>query len=256
MPNLANLNLKRPIDILVIPDSHAHPDYHNKRFDWLGELIVDLKPDVVVDIGDMADMPSLCSYDKGTKGFEGRRYRKDVAAMIDAQERINAPIKRQKRKVPTRIRTTGNHEHRIARAVERDAVLEGVISIDDLQGKEHGWEVYPFLDIVNINGVHFSHYFVTGAMGRPAVSARAMLAKQGESCVMGHAHTYDYAIIPSVSGAHRHGLITGVYQDFHADFAGQANGHWRRGVSMLRDVENGDFDLEWISLERIKRAYG
>lgn len=27
---------------LVIPDSHAHPDYNNNRADWLGELIADV----------------------------------------------------------------------------------------------------------------------------------------------------------------------------------------------------------------------
>ena len=252
---MANLKLNRPKDILLLPDSHAHPDYHNKRFDWIGELVCDLKPDVLFDIGDMADMPSLCSYDKGTKGFEGRRYLKDIGAAIDAQERINAPIKRQKKKVPHRIRTLGNHEHRINKAVERDAVLEGVISIDDLQGKEHGWEVHPFLDVVEVNGVHFSHYFTSGVLGRPVASSRAMVAQQGASCVMGHAHTFDYYVAGAVNGNHRHGLICGVYQDFNSDFAGPANKLWRRGVAMLRNVENGNYDLEWISLERLKKAY-
>ena len=46
---------------LIIPDGHTHPDYNNDRFTWLGKLIVDLQPEVVVNIGDMADMASLCS---------------------------------------------------------------------------------------------------------------------------------------------------------------------------------------------------
>ena len=54
---------------LIIPDPHSHPNHHNKRAEWLGALIADVKPDVVINIGDVADMPSLCSYDKGTKGF-------------------------------------------------------------------------------------------------------------------------------------------------------------------------------------------
>lgn len=253
---MANLKLNRPLDILVLPDSHAHPDYSNKRFDWFGELAADLKPDVIVDIGDLADMPSLCSYDKGTKGFEGRRYTKDIAAAVDAQERINAPIRRQKKKVPRRVRTLGNHEERINKAVSRDAVLDGVISVDDLQGKENGWEVYPFLEVVEIGGVHFSHYFTTGVMGRPAASARAMVMQQGASCVAGHLHTLDYHVLGAVDGRHRHGLICGVYQDFNSDYAGPANKLWRRGATMLRGVENGNYDFEWLSLERIKKQYG
>ena len=85
---------------LVIPDQHAHPDYNNDRFEWLGKLIVDLKPDTVINLGDMADMPSLCTYDKGTKGFEGRRYKKDIEAALDAQERMFTPIQKAKKKKP------------------------------------------------------------------------------------------------------------------------------------------------------------
>ena len=40
---------------LVIPDGHAHPDFHNKRAEWLGALIADVKPDVVINIGDVAE---------------------------------------------------------------------------------------------------------------------------------------------------------------------------------------------------------
>ena len=44
---------------LCTPDVHAHPDFNNDRADWLGKLILDLKPDVVVNIGDAADPTSL-----------------------------------------------------------------------------------------------------------------------------------------------------------------------------------------------------
>ena len=81
------------MNLLIIGDPHANHDYDNDRFTALGKYIVQEKPEYVVCLGDMADMPSLSSYDKGTKGFEGRRYSKDVAAVIDAQEKLFAPIK-------------------------------------------------------------------------------------------------------------------------------------------------------------------
>jgi hypothetical protein len=41
---------------------------------------VDYRPDVVVNIGDFADMPSLSTHDKvGSKYFEGKRYKDDIA---------------------------------------------------------------------------------------------------------------------------------------------------------------------------------
>lgn len=82
------------MNLLVIGDPHAHPSYDNSRFTKLGNFIAREKPQIIVCIGDMADMPSLSSYDKGTKGFEGRRYKKDVESVIDAQKKLFAPIKK------------------------------------------------------------------------------------------------------------------------------------------------------------------
>ncbi len=53
-------------NMLIIPDPHASPDYDNERFSALGEFILSTKPQYIVCLGDMADMSSLSSYDKGT----------------------------------------------------------------------------------------------------------------------------------------------------------------------------------------------
>lgn len=244
--------------ILVVPDSHSAPDQHNRRYDWLGDLIVDIKPTVVVDIGDWWSMDSLCSYDKGTKGFEGRRYKADIEAGIDAQDRMMSIIKKQKKKLPRFVRTLGNHENRINRVIDRDPVLEGTIGTADLMSKEYGWEEHAFLDVVEIAGVHFSHYFTSGVMGRPIGgknAARAMIMEKGASCVAGHSHLFDYSVQPDINGVNKHGLVVGVFQDYDSKFAGPANKMWRRGVAVLNNVEKGDYDLEWIGLDRLKKAY-
>ena len=164
------------MDLLIIGDPHAHPDYDNDRFTALGKYIVDKKPEYIVCLGDMADLPSLSSYDKGTKGFEGKRYRKDVSAVIDAQEKLFAPIrvynsKRGKAKVkkykPKLYMTLGNHEHRINRVTDSSPELDGTISIDDLQYKKFGWKCTSFKRCLTIKNISFSHYFTTGPMGRP-----------------------------------------------------------------------------------------
>jgi hypothetical protein len=244
---------------LVIPDSHAHPDHHNRRYEWLGQLVADVKPDVVIDIGDWWDMPSLCSYDKGTKGFEGRRYKRDIDAGLDAQDRFFAPIKKQKKKLPRFVRTLGNHEARISKAVDRDPVLEGTIGLADLQSKEYGWEEHGFLDPVEIDGVTYQHYFTSGIMGRPIGGerhAQSLILKQLASCTQGHSHLFDYCVRSDVRGQKIHGLVCGVYQDYKADFAGPANALWNPGVVIKRGVENGSYDLEHISLKRLKEEYG
>lgn len=243
---------------LIIPDSHSHPDHNNDRYTWLGHLINDIKPTTVIDIGDFWDMPSLCSYDKGLKSFEGRRYKRDIEAGLDAQERMFSVIKRQKKKLPRFVRTLGNHEHRIAKAVDRDPVLEGTIGIQDLQSREYGWEEYPFLAPALVDGVTYQHFFTSGIMGRPISGerhAQSLILKQFSSCTQGHSHLFDYCVRSDVRGRKIHGCVVGVYQDYDADFAGPANKLWNPGVVVKRGVENGEYDVEHISLKRIKEAY-
>lgn len=243
---------------LVIPDSHAHPDFGNERYDWLGHLITDVKPDVVIDIGDWWDMPSLCSYDKGTKGFEGRRYKRDIAAGLEAQDRMMSIVRRQKKKLPRFVRTLGNHEDRISRAVSRDPVLEGTIGLDDLQSREAGFEQYDFLTPVEIDGVTYQHYFVAGISGRPMGGerhAQSLILKNLASSTCGHSHLFDHTVRSDIKGRRMHGLVVGCYQDYHADFAGPANKLWDAGISICREVEDGNYDLERISIQRLKDAY-
>lgn len=249
---------------LVIPDAHAHPDHSNIRFQWAGELVADIKPDVVIMLGDWADMPSLSSYDKGTKGFEGRRYKHDIDCAIEAQELFFGPIRARKKKLPKFFMLEGNHEYRIKRAINNDAAkLDGIISTDDLQFKEFGWEVIPYSGstpgVVNIDGIAYAHYFTSGVMGRPIGGlhpAYQLIHKQYQSCTQGHVHTTDYCVRTSASGKNIHGMVAGVYQDYYADWAGEANTLWWKGVVVKDYVENGSYDPQWISLDSIKKEYG
>ena len=243
---------------LIIPDSHAHPGFHNKRFDWLGKLILDVKPDVVINIGDMADMPSLCSYDKGTKGYEGRRYLKDIEAAQEANERLWAPLRAAKKRLPRRIYTLGNHEERINRATEADPKLDGVLSVDDL-GLQKDWEVFPFLEPVEVDGVNYCHYFTSGVMGR-AISgehpAYSLLTKRFTSCTQGHTHTRDFAHRTRPDGSHILGMVVGCYADYHMAYAGPANGMWWRGVVVKENVQDGYYEPRFIDLNTLRKEYG
>ena len=181
--------------ITVIPDVQVKPDQDYEFLTNIGRYLVDKKPDVIVQIGDFADMPSLSSWDKGKKSFEGRRYTNDVEAVHQAMQALLNPIQdfnsaatrnHKERYRPRLVLTLGNHCNRIDRAVNDDPKLEGLISVKDLKYEEFGWEVYPFLDVVVIGGIAFSHYFVTGVAGRPAGTASAQLNKKHQSCIAGH----------------------------------------------------------------------
>lgn len=255
---MANLILNRPKIHLVIPDSHSTPEHTNERYDWLGHLIMDIKPDVVTDIGDWWDLSSLSSYDKGKASFHSKNYRADINAGIEAQDRVSRILRRAKKKLPRFVRCLGNHEHRIERTLQYEHVLEGTIGLGDLQSKDYGWEQYGFLEKVDIDGVLYSHYFTGGVMGRPIGGdnvGRALIYKNGSSCTQGHSHLFDYAIRHNANGTTHHGLTVGVYQDYDPPYA-KAQAHlWHRGVVIKREVFNGQYDLEWISIDKLRKTY-
>src|SRR5690606_28393748 len=114
-----------------IPDQHAHYQHDNRRADWLSKLTIDLSPDIVVNLGDAADMPSLSSYDKGTRSFQGRSYRQDIDAHLDFQSRWWDPVKARKKRLPYRVVLEGNHEHRIERALDLSPELVETIGFKD-----------------------------------------------------------------------------------------------------------------------------
>lgn len=240
----------------IIPDTQVKPGVRTDHLEWAGNYIRDKRPDVVVCIGDFADMPSLSSYDVGKKDFEGRTYKADINASKAAMERLMAPFNRIKSYSPRLVLTLGNHEERINRAINTDRKLENLISVDDLQYKNYGWQVYPFLQVVKINGVCYSHYFSTGVLGRPATSASAMLLRKHMSSVMGHVQKREVAYAYAADGRQLTGIFAGsFYQHDEKYLNPQGNKHWR-GCWMLHEVNNGSFDEMPLSLSYLRKRYG
>lgn len=250
--------------IFVLPDVQLREQDDTAFLKAIGNYIVDKKPDTVVCIGDFADMPSLSSYDVGKKSFEGRRYTSDVAAVRWGMDDLLGPLRRynakaraghRERYTPRLVLTLGNHENRINRAVNDDAKLDGVLSIKDLHYEEAGWEVHPFLEVVIIDGVAFSHYFVTGVAGRAASSAAAQLRKTNMSSIAGHQQGLQIATSSRADGVQLTGIIAGSCYEHDEDYLGpQGNRHWR-GAMMLFNVENGSFDMVPVPLDYLKRKY-
>lgn len=247
---------------IVIGDQHAHPNYSNERADWLSKLIIDVKPDVVVNIGDAADMSSLSSYDKGKRDFQGRSYKKDIDSHLDFQERVWEPVRARKKKMPHTVVLEGNHEHRVERALDLSPELTGTIGFADYRFGDYYDDVIRYEGstpgVVELDGILFAHYFITGVSGRPIGGERPahmLIDKTGTSCIAGHLHTLDYATRTNVAGRTRNGLVVGCYQDYNSPWAGEINKIWRPGIAILRNVEDGNFDFQWVSLNAMRKEY-
>lgn len=248
----------------VIPDAQVKPGHDVTYLYHIGKCIVDLKPDVIINIGDWADMESLSSYDKGKKSFEGRRYYRDIEASHRAMEALLSPLleynenaRKNKHKLyqPRMVLTLGNHENRINRAVNDDPKLEGILSTQDLKYEEFGWEVHPFLEVVVVDGVAYSHYFVTGVAGRAASTAAAQFRKTNMSCVAGHQQGLQIHTGSRADNKRLTSIIAGSCYLHDEDYLGpQGNNHFR-GALVLHEVNDGEFDLMPLSLKYICAKY-
>ncbi len=257
--------------ILVIPDYHAHPDYDNDRAELIGRAIVDLRPDVVDCLGDFADMPSLSSYDKGTKGFEGRRYKRDVEACRDALSRLHAPLielneankrNHKPRYKPQLEMQLGNHEARINRAANSTPELHGTLSIDNLGFEDYGWRVHDFNAPVIISGICFSHYFPSGVAGRPIGGENVcatLIRKLHLSAVVGHNHIYDYAARTRPNREKMFAVSAGCFThpDYVEEWCSTTEPMWDRGLVVINGAYNGYYrSLHHITLDELQESYG
>jgi hypothetical protein len=252
---------------LFIPDTQVKEGVPLKHLHALGKYIVDKKPEVIVMIGDFWDMPSLSSYDVGKKSYEGRRYVKDIEAGIRGMHTLLCPLweynakrKRDKKKLykPRLVFCLGNHEQRIIRAAETDPKLEGLIGYHDLKLEEMGWEVHNFMDIVEIDGIHYSHYFVNpDSLAKRPIGGTMdnKLKGLGFSFSMGHQQTLQYGIRHRTNGEAIQGLVAGAFYAHDEEYMGvQGNKHWR-GVIMKNNVENGTYDPNFVSIDYLMKRY-
>ena len=231
---------------LIIPDTQIRPDDDLSFLLWIGKYIVHKQPDVVVCLGDFADMHSLSSYDHGKKAGEGARYQLDINAAKNGMAHLLRPMVAYNRQQarnkkaqykPRMVLTLGNHENRINRYVNDYPQLADYLSTDNLGYQDYGWEVYPFLETVEIDGITYSHFFPRGPNGRVmqthrgSPSARAQVQRNGGSCTAGHLQGIDFSILNTGYGM-RYGLIAGSCYLHDEDYLSPQETEYWRGIIM------------------------
>ena len=243
---------------MVIPDLQVKPHVPIDHLHWIANYAIDKRPDVIVQIGDWADMPSLSLYDKGKRCYEGRRYVKDIDAANDSLDLFEKTIEDYNRTHPEdpynprKVITLGNHEHRISRATDMDAALDGKLTLRDLQFVDRGWETHDFLEVVEIDGIQYSHYFISGAMGRPVSSAAALVKARGGSATMGHVQRMDVSYHPQTQQI---GLMCGTCYLHDEDYLGPQGNSAPRQIILKHEVEDGRYDLMAVSLNFLRKRY-
>lgn len=244
--------------IVVIGDTHAHPDWDNKRFDAIGEFAAEelqgVTNGVILQTGDFADVTGFNSHGKRIE-MEGKRWKEDIEVTQDALNRLMKPFYRRKRKMPYRVITGGNHEHRVQRFINDNPHLEGALGIEQLGFERFGWDYFPYGKMVNLGGVNFVHNLSSqngyaAQIDSPTNGVKAI----GTSCVVGHSHSARYVPI-YFRDRTLHGIDAGCAIHKAMGFSeGWSHGtahKYRRCVWVLENVQNGDFDFRQVRLETL-----
>lgn len=254
---------------LLIPDTQIRPGVCVNHLNALGHYIADKQPEVIIQIGDWADMHSLSTYDAGKKAGEGARYEEDILSAKRGMQILMRPLEeynerqrlnKQRQYKPELIMTLGNHENRINKHVNNYPVLEGRLSTEDLGLREFGWDVYDFLEVVERDGIAYSHFFPRNANGqivqtyRGAPNARVQVQREQQSCSSGHLQGLSYHIQQLRDRRHQ-GLIAGSFYMHEEDYLSpQGTAYWR-GVVMKNEVDDGNYDPMFVSMDYLLKKY-
>jgi hypothetical protein len=250
--------VKRHKTHILIPDLQVRSDIDYSHLEHIGNYIVDCQPDVIVQIGDWADLPSLSSYDVGHATAEGKRFVDDIKSVRHSVDLLERPIRkynarRRNKYQPRKVICLGNHEQRLLRHVNEHPHLIGLMTMDMFGFEQAGWEVHPFLKIVNIDGCEYTHYVQSGGKKENAITTAAgLLRKRHNSISVGHTQKLDIAIH---AATHQIGLISGCAYTHHETYAGEQGDCSKRGIWRKNEMVRGVYDPMYISLGYLKRRW-
>jgi len=255
--------------ILVIPDTQVKEGVPTNHIGAAGNYLVKHRPDTVVLLGDWWDCPSLSMFNTNLEA-EGLKLKEDLRAGNAALALFMHPLLKlqakqldNKKKVyrPKLIYCVGNHDPqvRIPRLVERHPILQGFLledTTDLLEG--YGFEVVPFLEVKEIEGIRFAHYFVNPHSAKKSPLGGAidtMLKNAGFSFIQGHTQGLKMGKHYLGDGTRRLGIVAGSFYQHKEKYMGvQGNEHWH-GIIQLNEVKDGGADVAEISLNYLLRKY-
>lgn len=248
---------------LVIPDTQVRPGVPLDHLDWIGKYIAEKTPDVVVHLGDHWDFHSLNGHEEpGSAPLEGARYADDLYVGNEAFKRICLPMEaeidrrkrnKDKRWNPRKVFLFGNHEARADRVAKNNPRFLGTIGSDQCDVRD--WERHPFQEQVCIDGVYYSHFFSNTGTGKPVGGeVPNRLAKINATFIQGHEQGKRSGERVTSIGTTLRGLVVGSCYLHREEYRGPHQRHWR-GILVLNEVRNGEFDLTEVSLGYLCRKY-
>lgn len=248
---------------LWIPDTQVRDGVNTDHIEACGNYILEKRPDVVIIAGDWWDMPSLNGHGNEQER-EGLRIADDIAAGQRAMVRLWRPLKQwNKRRAnnkkgkwwPEVHFLLGNHEERIERFLGENPKLVGMLGYQSLGIESYGIAVHDFLEIVNLNGVRYCHFFKRPkSFHAYSGMMETRLKNIGFSFTQGHDQEFAYGERQLPDGQVHHGLVAGAFYTHDEGYKKHANAHWR-GIVMKHEVHDGRYDIMRVSANFLLRRY-
>lgn len=246
-------NKRTPQRHFIVPDTQVRPNVPLDHLEWVAKAIAEYRPNVLVHIGDHWDFPSLNSHeDPGSEFMENQRYTEDVDVGNRAFKTLFSGVGKL-RKQPRKVFLFGNHEDRADRFASSNPKFRHLVSTRDCDTLD--FERHKFGEIVEIDGVLYSHFFSHPHSGR-AIGGQPQnrLNKVCQSFVQGHVQGFDYGTKITPTGDTLHGVVAGSCYLHREEYRGAHQRHWR-GVVVLNEVADGNFCVMPLSLDYLCRKY-
>lgn len=248
---------------VFIPDLQVRPGVALDHIAWVAQSLVEYRPDAIIIAGDVFDMPSLNSHeDPGSAFSEGQRYQADIESGNEALANLVAPMRaeqariarnKQKAWTPREVFLDGNHEARVTTFVASNPKFRNIVCLEDMEVQ--GFERHSFGEIVEVQGILYSHYFSNPHSGRAiGGTPQNRLNKIGQSFMQGHLQGFEYGCILRPTGKTIHGVVAGSCYLHRESYRGVHQRHWR-GIIIANEVEDGEFCVMPLTLDHLCRKY-
>lgn len=241
--------------IYVIPDTQSKVGVRNPLIP-IAYHICEIRPSMIIHLGDHWDFPSLSQYDKGKKSHRVKTYRQDCEAGNHSMREFFAILDENWKDHHSckKVILRGNHEHRRDRAIEYGP--DELVDLMELIKPDYtGWdEVVPFLQPYCIEDIYFCHYFQQDKSSRPIARPGQLLSKRHRSCIAGHQQGFEYAESITMEGEIIQAIIAGSCYFHDEAYKGHTNNHWR-GTLCLYNITQGAFDFARYSLTSLDSWY-
>ena len=247
---------------LVIADMHDHPEDNFLRQEALGKMILKEKPRSLIMLGDGSRHDAFSTYDK----YHQFTAREEIAAWHHSLSLIFGPIQkwnadqkshRHRQHNMRTVFTMGNHEDRMYKELaDNPAGFGSLVDFDNITGKKHYFdEVYHYGDVVNVNGVDYTHA-ARNKMNRPM--AVSTLAKQSQNhTIVGHTHTMAVHSTPLLGPENgvRMTMVAPAFMDTNSKepYCRNATTGWVYGLLKVRPSGSPTipFEYEYMSTSRL-----